>query len=55
MAQAPVIAHPYTDAAERLKTLTKVMTTKAAIAQTPKELVWNSDKAKLVPLYASIP
>jgi pimeloyl-ACP methyl ester carboxylesterase len=47
MAEAPVITDPYTDAAERLKTLTKVMTTKAAIAQTPKELVWTLNKAKL--------
>jgi polyhydroxyalkanoate synthase len=47
MAQAPVITDPYTDAAERLKTLNKVMTTKAAIAQTPKELVWTLNKAKL--------
>jgi polyhydroxyalkanoate synthase len=47
MAEAPVITDPYTDAAERLKTLTKVMTSKAAIAQTPKELVWTLNKAKL--------
>ncbi|MGA7460485.1 MAG: alpha/beta fold hydrolase, partial [Candidatus Korobacteraceae bacterium] len=47
MAQAPVMTDPYTQAADRLKTLTKVMTTKAAIAQTPKELVWAINKAKL--------
>ena len=47
MADSPVITNPYADAAERLKTLTKVMTTKAAIAQTPKELVWTLNKAKL--------
>ena len=32
---------------EQLKRLTKVMTTKAAIAQTPKELMWTLNKAKL--------
>ena len=47
MAEAPVITDPVTAAADRLKTLTKVMTTKAAIAQTPKELVWTLNKAKL--------
>ena len=47
MAEAPVITDPFTDAADRLKTLNKVMTTKAAIAQTPKELVWTLNKAKL--------
>ena len=32
---------------ERLQTLSKVMTTRAAIAQTPKELIWTLNKAKL--------
>jgi polyhydroxyalkanoate synthase len=47
MAEAPAITDPYTQAASRLKTLTKVVTTKAAIAQTPKQLVWTLNKAKL--------
>jgi polyhydroxyalkanoate synthase subunit PhaC len=47
MAETPVITDPFTDAANRLKTLNKVMTTKAAIAQTPKELVWTLNKTKL--------
>ena len=47
MIQAQVVTDPFTDAANRLKTLTKVMTTRAAIAQTPKELVWTLNKAKL--------
>src|SRR5277367_4787651 len=47
MAEAQVIVDPITAAADRLNTLTKVMTTKAAIAQTPKELVWALNKAKL--------
>src|SRR5664280_472359 len=47
MAEAQVISDPFAAAADRLKTLTKVMTTKAAIAQTPKELVWTLNKAKL--------
>src|SRR5580704_2804264 len=32
---------------ERLRTINKVLTTKAASAQTPKELVWTLNKAKL--------
>src|SRR5579864_7864304 len=32
---------------KRLRTFTRVLTTKAAIAQTPKELVWTLNKAKL--------
>lgn len=32
---------------QRIKTLSKVFTTKAAIAQTPKEMVWSLNKAKL--------
>jgi polyhydroxyalkanoate synthase len=32
---------------ERLRTLAKVMTTRAAIAQTPKEMIWALNKAKL--------
>ena len=37
------LAEPIT----RMQTLAKVMTTKAAIAQTPKEVVWALNKAKL--------
>src|SRR5215472_12225732 len=47
MADVPVMTDPFTQTADRLKTLSKVMTTKAAIAQTPKELVWALNKAKL--------
>src|SRR5580698_7073349 len=47
MADTSVITNPYADATDRLKTLTKVVTTKAAIAQSPKELVWTLNKAKL--------
>src|SRR6201997_2285813 len=47
MAEATVMTDPFTEAAQRLQTLTKVMTTKAQIAQTPKELVWALNKAKL--------
>jgi len=32
---------------DRLRRLTKVLTTRAAIAQTPKEVVWSLNKAKL--------
>ena len=47
MPEVPAVVDPYTQAANRLKTLSKVMTTKAAIGQTPKELVWTLNKAKL--------
>ena len=36
-----------TEMENQLKTLSKVMTTPAAIAQTPKELIWSLNKAKL--------
>src|SRR5664279_6165582 len=55
MAEAPVITDSITAAADRLKTLTKVMTTKAAIAQTPKELVWTLNKAKLYRYVPMVP
>src|SRR5579864_5637031 len=32
---------------KRVRTFTRVLTTRAAIAQTPKELVWTLNKAKL--------
>src|SRR3974390_38147 len=47
MTETAVMTDPVTDAVEQLKRLTKVMTTKAAIAQTPKELIWTLNKAKL--------
>jgi len=45
MAETPVL-DPLA-AMQRLTTLNKVMTSKAAIAQTPKQLVWTLNKAKL--------
>jgi len=40
--------HPESSALEeRWQTLSRVMTTKAAIAQTPKELIWSLNKARL--------
>ena len=47
MAQAPVVPDEFLLIEERLRTLNRVMTTKAAIAQTPKEIVWTLNKAKL--------
>ena len=47
MVQAPVAMDPLAILEERLKTVTRVMTSKAPIAQTPKELVWTLNKAKL--------
>jgi polyhydroxyalkanoate synthase len=40
---------------QRVQTFNKVMTTKAAIAQTPKELVWTLNKAKLYRYIAAAP
>jgi polyhydroxyalkanoate synthase len=47
MAQVQVVTDQYPIFAQRLQTLTRVMTTKASIAQTSKELVWTLNKAKL--------
>lgn len=47
MTQAVSSSDPIVALGERLRVLTRVMTTKAAIAQTPKELVWTLNKAKL--------
>jgi polyhydroxyalkanoate synthase len=40
---------------QRLTALNKVMTTKAAIAQTPKQLVWSLNKAKLYRYVPMVP
>ena len=46
---------PWSDPVEAFagtaRTLTRVLTQKAAIAQTPKELVWTLNKAKLYRYY----
>jgi polyhydroxyalkanoate synthase len=47
MAQAASSSDSIVAMEERLRVLTRVMTTKAAIAQTPKELIWSLNKAKL--------
>jgi len=47
MTDGPAAIEQITNLEERLKTLSKVMTTRAAIAQTPKELIWTLNKAKL--------
>ncbi len=47
MRQTGGVLDSFQATAERLRTLNRVMTTKAAIAQTPKELVWTLNKAKL--------
>ncbi len=45
----PAVAslNAFIDLEQRLRTFTRVVTTKAPIAQTPKELVWALNKAKL--------
>ena len=47
MVQSPAEMEQFAILEERLKTVTRVMTSKAPIAQTPKELVWTLNKAKL--------
>jgi polyhydroxyalkanoate synthase subunit PhaC len=47
MVQTADVTDQFAILEERLKTVTRVMTTKAPIAQTPKELVWSLNKAKL--------
>ncbi len=47
MADATVATDPITGLEEKLMSFTKAVTTRAAIAQTPKELVWTLNKAKL--------
>lgn len=47
MTTTPVMTDEFALLEQRLRTVNKVMTTKAAIAQTPKELVWALNKAKL--------
>jgi polyhydroxyalkanoate synthase len=55
MVQAPVVTDQLAILEERLKTTTRVMTTKALIAQTPKELVWALNKAKLYRYVPALP
>ena len=47
MTEAAVLPDQWSVLEQRFKTLNKVMTTKAAIAQTPKETVWALNKARL--------
>ncbi|MDP9052119.1 MAG: alpha/beta fold hydrolase [Acidobacteriota bacterium] len=47
MMEASVVTDQIALFEERMRTLNKVITTKAAIAQTPKQLVWTLNKAKL--------
>jgi polyhydroxyalkanoate synthase len=47
MTEAAVLPDHWADLEQRFQTFSKVMTTKAAIAQTPKEVVWTLNKAKL--------
>ena len=55
MVQAPAAMDPLAVLDERLKTVTRVMTSKAPIAQTPKELVWTLNKAKLYRYVPAVP
>ncbi|MGA8538979.1 MAG: alpha/beta fold hydrolase [Terriglobales bacterium] len=47
MADTAVVTDPFTDLVVKLNTFNKAVTTRTTIAQTPKELVWALNKAKL--------
>jgi polyhydroxyalkanoate synthase len=47
MVNGTVVIDPFTELVEKLNTFSKAVTTRTAIAQTPKELVWALNKAKL--------
>ncbi len=47
MSSETVAIAQFTAMQDKLETLTKVLTTRAAIAQTPKEVIWSLNKAKL--------
>jgi len=47
MTQASGVSNELLALSEKLKTFNRLMTTKASIAQTPKEVVWTLNKAKL--------
>ena len=47
MEDATVVTDPFTDLVGRLTAFNKALTTRTAIAQTPKDLVWTLNKAKL--------
>jgi polyhydroxyalkanoate synthase len=47
MPASQVALDPFMAMQNKLQTLTKVMTTRAAIAQTPKQVIWTLNKAKL--------
>jgi polyhydroxyalkanoate synthase len=55
MAGAPVVTDPFTLTVDRLKTLSRVMSTRAPIAQTPKQLIWALNKAKLYRYIPTVP
>ena len=47
MIQAPEVSSSWSNLEQKLKTFNRLMTTKAAIGQSPKELIWTLNKAKL--------
>jgi len=55
MAEATARSDPPSLLEQRLQTLSRVLTTKARIAQTPKQLVWALNKAKLFRYVPAVP
>ena len=51
MAEATVITDPYTDAADRLKTLAKVMTTKGAYCPDAQRTRVDAQQGQALPVY----
>lgn len=47
MSSIPVAVDSLASVEEKLRTIGRVLTTRAAIAQTPKEMIWSLNKAKL--------
>jgi len=55
MAQAAVMPDQFTLYEQRMQTLARVLTTRAAVAQTPKEMIWSLNKAKLYRYIPQVP
>ncbi|MFZ3200294.1 MAG: alpha/beta fold hydrolase [Candidatus Acidiferrales bacterium] len=55
MEQAAVVDDPLTALGEKFEMFTKAVTTRAAISQTPKELIWTLNKAKLYRYTPALP
>jgi polyhydroxyalkanoate synthase len=55
MAETVELRNEWSAVEEKLKTFTRLVTTKAAIGQTPKELIWSLNKARLYRFVPVVP